>query len=719
MSDDSRPGFLERAMFAFWDPLMELAQSGVRHPRRAGRIATVAVVEALAFALVVRVIPGFTVDGVAPVIVATLVIAVFNALLRPVVLSLTLALTVLSFGLFSLLLNAATIAIATRIVPGFTPAGVGASLAAAVVLGTVEFVLASLVHLTDDNSFFGGVARRAARRRGRPPTQAAGGLLVISIDGLGEDVARFALRTGAMPTLARWVRSGSHRFAGWECDLPAQTSSSQSGLLYGDNFDIPAFRWYEKEHARWMVSNRAADASEIARRRRPGTGLLAGGGACVGAILTGDAPQYALTMSALQTRAGVRSDDFYSYFLNPNTFTRSLLLSLREIVRELWAARRQRIRDVYPRVHRGLAFAFARAAVNVMMADLTTSMVIDHMYAGAPIIFANYLGYDEVAHHAGPERPEALHELTHVDDTLATLERLAARTPRAYRIVVLSDHGQSQGATFRQRFGVTLEQHIQALVGAEHRLLRSIGTTEEWSSVNALATEALSAVNPRLRRAVSRVLTDWMQEGVAQFGAERGLERGRPEDDAGIVVCASGNLGLIYVGTGEGRSTLETIEARYPLLVAGLAAHPGVGFVLVRSAAHGAVALGANGAHYLADDRIEGTDPLAPFGPRAAAKLRTLDSFPHTGDIVVNSLYDATTDEVAAFEELVGSHGGLGGPQTRAFVLFPSDFDAPAAPFVGAASVHEALRGWRDAALSTVPAEPVATTLAPDAAVTV
>jgi hypothetical protein len=49
---------------------------------------------------------------------------------------------------------------------------------------------------------------------------------------------------------------------------------------------------------------------------------------------------------------------------------------------------------------------------------------------------------------------------------------------------------------------------------------------------------------------------------------------------------------------------------------------------------------------------------------------------------------------VAAYEELIGCHGGLGGYQTRPFVLFPSTLPLVDEPLVGAAAVHRVLKGW-------------------------
>ena len=126
-----------------------------------------------------------------------------------------------------------------------------------------------------------------------------------------------------------------------------------------------------------------------------------------------------------------------------------------------------------------------------------------------------------------------------------------------------------------------------------------------------------------------------------------------------------------------------------------LRAHRHIGFVLVRSRERGPVVLGARGKRYLDGDVVEGEDPLAPFPPSAADHLRRTDGFANVADVMVNSFYDPELEQGCAFEELISFHGGLGGPQTRPFILHPVELPmAPERP-VGAAAVHDLLMGWR------------------------
>jgi hypothetical protein len=187
---------------------------------------------------------------------------------------------------------------------------------------------------------------------------------------------------------------------------------------------------------------------------------------------------------------------------------------------------------------------------------------------------------------------------------------------------------------------------------------------------------------------------------VGQAAAEATGSKPRKPDKSDVsgrqvVVLGSGNLGLIYLMDEPRRLTLEEIEQRHPKLLRNLREHPHVGWLLVRSDAHGAVALGPRGAHYLSEDRVEGEDPLADFGPRAAHHLLRTDGFAHVADVMVGSFYDPVLDEGCAFEELISFHGGLGGPQTRPFLLHPPGLAVPDAPIVGAAAVHDLLVGWR------------------------
>jgi hypothetical protein len=348
-------------------------------------------------------------------------------------------------------------------------------------------------------------------------------------------------------------------------------------------------------------------------------------------------------------------------------------------------------------VHRGWGFAGERAALNGVLRDLNTSLVAESMLAGRRSIYVDYVDYDAMAHHAGILRQESLDALAGIDVVLAQLEKVAEVAPRPYRFVVLSDHGQSQGEVFADRYGEDLATLVGRLAGA-HVTAAIDADSEGAGRVNAFAASAGSS-----RTIIGRTLdraTNLLSPGeYAQDAPAEGPTPPRPPavqssavaDE--FLVFGSGNLGLVYVAGEDHRLTSEELAGRFPALVPGLVAHPGVGFVVVESAADGPIVLGAEGEHRLRDGEVTGSDPLVPFGPDAAAFVLRVTQMPECPDVLVNSLLDPM-GEVAAFEGLVGCHGGLGGWQDRAMMVWPADLPAPEGMVVGAEALHDVLVGW-------------------------
>ena len=161
--------------------------------------------------------------------------------------------------------------------------------------------------------------------------------------------------------------------------------------------------------------------------------------------------------------------------------------------------------------------------------------------------------------------------------------------------------------------------------------------------------------------------------------------------DSELIVLGSGNLGLVYLTQWKQRLTYEEIVMLFPDLIPGLVKHPGIGFVLVNSITNGGMVIGENGIYYLDNDKIVGENPLDGFGKNAAHHLRRENSFKNMPDLMVNSFYDSESDEVCAFEELIGSHGGLGGNQSKPFILYPSEWEDPG-DLIGSESIYKFLK---------------------------
>jgi uncharacterized membrane protein YvlD (DUF360 family) len=614
------------------------------------------------------IVPGAEVNHFGGALAAAAVIAVLNAILPPIVAALRLPLMLLVGLVLILVLDALMLLAADKITNGdLSIDSFWSALGVAFAAAAVGVVLDVLLGTNDDDTYTFRVIQRIARRSGGRTVTDAPGIVFLEIDGLGLPVLQRAMRDGNAPTLARWIGDGTHRLAEWETDLSSQTGASQAGILLGSNDDIPAFRWVEKETAKLVACSGPPDCAEIERRHSSGRGLLADGGASRGNLLSGEAEHVILTVSRID--AEKRSNPGYrAFFANGFNVVRVLVLFGWEVLLEWSAADRAKRRDVRPRGHRGGLYPFMRAALCVVVRDLIVYGVLGDMMKGRPAIYATFSSYDEVAHHSGLERADTLEALRKLDQQFGRIERARAYAARPYEIVVLSDHGQTQGATFKQRNGYGLDELVERSL-SQGVVTNVGGGDEQGSMVGNAAAEAT--------------------------GQKKGKRPKNDVSDKDVVVLGSGNLGLVYLMEERRRLTLEEIEARHPRLLPALRHHPHVGWLLVHSERDGPVALGGGGTHYLADGRVDGDDPLAPFSANAPQHLLRTDGFEHVADIMVGSFYNPDLDEGCAFEELISFHGGIGGIQTRPFLLYPAVLPLPGEPLVGAAAVHDLLSDWR------------------------
>jgi uncharacterized membrane protein YvlD (DUF360 family) len=669
------------------------ASAGDRRTRPVVRVLAIWILAALAIAGLGALLPDVHVDSAGAALVAAALIGLLNALLWPLLLRLALPLTVLTLGLGVVIVNGAIVLLVSQVDVGFKVTTLGSAVIVTIGISIVTTAGTTLLAIDDEGFWYRNVVTRHGRRRVPAADPEKPGLLLLEIDGLAHPVLVRAIRDGNVPTLSRWLRDGSHRLARWETDWSSQTGACQAGLLHGDNDDMPAFRWWEKDTGRAIVTNHPRDAAELERRHSNGRGLLFSDGASRANIVSGDAPHSLLTMSTVlrRDRHGRIGQDYFAYFANPYNITRTIVLVIREVGSELLSAAAQRRRDVQPRIKRSFAYSLVRAWATVIQRDLQVSSVIGDMYAGRPVIYTTFLAYDEVAHHSGIERPDALATLRQLDRQIGRIANAARTAARPYRIAVLSDHGQSQGATFRDRYDQTLEQLVEEAVQAGAAAVGG-SSSEAVGFMQASVSEA-AAGSSMPSRALARVAGERMQEHerAEEPHDPKGREAEGPPE---VVVMASGCLGLISFPRRPGRVTLEELEEAYPRLLPSLRGHPGIGFMLVRSERDGAVVIGRDGVNRLERGVVEGTDPLAPFGPNAARHVLRTHGFPHCPDVVVNSTYWENWDEVAAFEELVGSHGGLGGSQSHPFLLHPAELSLPKQELVGAEAVHRELRRW-------------------------
>ena len=388
------------------------------------------------------------------------------------------------------------------------------------------------------------------------------GLVIIQIDGLAHPILAARMRAGSVNTMASWVRDGSHKLSRWEAILPSMTSGSQAGILHGNNDGIPAFRWYERDRQHLMVSSSPVDAALIVSRISNGEGLLSNNGASICNLLSGDATRAYFTTAVIKTEGGGLGDSnaFMGFFFSPTGYLRSFTLFLGEFFKEMIQARRTRRSGIRPQMHRGLKYAGMRAASNVLLRDVNTAIIIDEMYRGTNVIYADFTDYDELAHHCGPERVESLQALDGVDSAIASLVKATEEAPRPYKFIVLSDHGQSLGETFLQRYGVSLGEYVRSLMSGRATLVETKTQAEGSTFVNSFLSEITQArASGRRWRAPPWPARRPMASSISTTEDEIPVA-----DPSTIAVVGSGNLGLVWFTGHDHRLTVEELEELHP-----------------------------------------------------------------------------------------------------------------------------------------------------------
>jgi uncharacterized membrane protein YvlD (DUF360 family) len=659
------------------------------------RLVLSILVTAIALLLTAWIIPGMsfvaTVTGpswLQPV-AAAILIGLINLLLRPIVLYISRPLGFFLLFFVGLLLNIAALLLTAWLLPGLVLPGFWLAVLASLVVTLFNVPLAGLLNLGDDNSYFRRRTERSAAASQFPgSTEPGRKLVMLEIDGLSYDHLMVALEEGWLPEMQAMIDEEGYVVSRVDCGIPSQTSSCQAGIMFGDNHDIPAFRWYDKTEGRLIVSSR--DARLLNERHSNGEGLMRGGSS-VSNMLNGDAYKSLMTAADLlgpeSDEARRRADDVYTLMLDPSFLIATLLRYVGMVGVELWEGFQQRRRNEWPRLNRLHGFyPFVRAATSVVLRDLGAAFTVMDILRGSPSIYVTWPGYDEVAHHSGPWSRDGFRDLQRYDKVIAKVRRtIKEKAPVYYDLIILSDHGQSFGPTFLQRYGLSIKEFIEQQLPAGTSVTVDIGGDSGTVAINSATAEFLKA-NEISSTAAGRAIA----QGGAQL-AERATVEERAQlaaalRPANVTAFGSGNLAQVYFDLFARKITLPELNAAYPGMVDALVAHEGIGLVCGYLADGTPVALSKTGQRNLHTGEVEGVDPLLPYAPETGPGASTLDirawqtrrvmDFPHAGDLMlISTVYP--DGSVAALEELIGSHGGLGGEQTDAFIFHPPDMDVP------------------------------------------
>ena len=608
---------------------------------------------------------GVTISSFGDAAVFVIWISIINALLWPILTRILMPFLVLTFGIGTLILNGLLLEF-TGPYFGIEVHG-PAIILVPLAMAFVTTVLSALLTIEDDGSYYRSVYRDAEKKR-KKETKDYMGLIIVEIDGLAYDVLKEAVEKGLMPTVKSMMET-THNLRMWETDLSSQTGASQAGILHGNNENITAFRWIEKENNNQMMQCSGVSNVKILESRiSDGNGLLVDHGASRSNLFSGDTDNVIFTFSKILNLRKLYNKAWFSVFSNPSNFARIVCLFLSEMILEIISQIKHSLKNIRPRISRGIAYIPVRAATNVFMREINTSTLIGDMMVGdIDVAYSTYLGYDEIAHHSGVRDEDSWFALKGMDKQIKRLIKTNKYNPRKYQFVIQSDHGQTNGATFKQRYGQSFEDFVKSLLPTDMKMFAKMTSNEDHYAESFLP--------------FSKKNDDLIDKGEQK-------ELG----DSEVIVLASGNLAMIYLTQWSYRLTYEEIQTFFPELIPGIVNNEYIGFIVVKSSEKGNMVIGKNGTYYLDSDEIVGENPLRGFGKNVAKHLKRNVSFRHTPDILVNSFYDEENDEVCAFEELIGSHGGVGGSQSKPFILYPRSWDVSDEEIVGAESIYRILK---------------------------
>lgn len=656
-------------------------------------------VAVLALLLATSLLPGFRLDTSHPrwwlaLLRLPLIFALALIVLRPILIFLTLPLNSLTLGLPSLLFNGLILYLAAQTETAFVITNYGEAFLGTLVMTAVSAGITGWLGLDEAYPFYQSLIHRLGRRFGpRSEHKPLRGLLILQIDGLSHDSLLKALKRGRLSTVSSMLAKGSHQLHHWHCGIPSNTPAVQAGMLYGDRNNIPGYRWFDRAEQKLRVVTRPEDLRILEERAAGAGSPLLKGGSCINSFMSGGAAKRLMTVSAVGEKSSLQREgeraDFNLFFLSPNAYTKAVLDSLWDYLSGLAMSVTGLLDRDRPRLKFSIKRVAQRAVANAFLRDLSFFMLKQDMVRGVPVIYSNFVGYDDVAHYSGPDTYEAQLSLHAFDRRLRQLQRRARRTsPIRYEIVLLSDHGQTPSVPFRLLYGHTIEEALSQLM--------SRGTGQPM--------DVQLAFDPDLSHTASLLAElDDLDERSLGWAANRGrraLRRMTPEyvELAGgqeAVVCVSGSLAQIYFVGHEEPLTLEDIRELHPGLVEALVNHPGLGMVVARRRQGQAVALCADGVRNLVTGELLGsTDPLAPFQQRDrwAGDLAQLMDYADTGDLIINGAWLPERERIVVMEEQTSSHGGLGGRQTQPFILLPKDWSLGGMDLESPEALHGLLR---------------------------
>ena len=363
---------------------------------------------------------GFSIKSFSASLILALILGIVNAIFWPLLTRILMPFLVLTFGVGSLVLNGLILVLLQRTVD-YQIGGWGLILVP-LIMALITTVLSFILTADDESTYYRAVLRDAEKHR-KGDVKDYPGVIIVEIDGLAKNVLCEAIEKGDMPNTKKLIEDKSHILREWETDLSSQTGASQAGILHGNNEGITAFRWIEKSNGNQMMQcSGPENVIKIEKRITNGNGLLADNGASRSNLFSGDTDNVIFTLSKIVDVQKLYNKAWFSVFSNPSNFARIIVLFFWEMLLEISSQITHSIRNIRPRIKRGIVYIPVRAGTNVFMREINTYTLIGDMMTGdVDIAYSTYLGYDEIAHHSGVRDKDSFYALKGMDKQIGRL----------------------------------------------------------------------------------------------------------------------------------------------------------------------------------------------------------------------------------------------------------------------------------------------------------
>ncbi len=479
------------------------------------------------------------------------------------------------------------------------------------------------------------------------------GLVMIQIDGLSQREFQKALERGSLPFLRRLRLRERYVTHPHYSGLPSNTPAVQGELFYGVKGGVPAFSFVDLDTRQVVKMYESGAAAAIEQRlRRQGVPLLEGGSAYAD-IFTGGAVEAHFCAAKPGWDGVLRA-------LNPALFPFLVALHFDVFVwvgclmlLECGLAIASGVRAVIKGklLLPELMFILSRIGPVILLRELVVRGAQIDIARGVPVIHMNLIGYDDHAHHRGPQSSFARWPLRGIDWAVARVWRAAYRSRRRnYDVWVYSDHGQESSVPYQQRSGMPLAEAIETLCdGALSAFSPNRGGENEYPYRMAPAIDSLSEspASPR------------------------------------VLVTAMGPVAHLY-------PPLEFVAEQRDHLAQALVHRAGVPVVAALDGAESVRVWTDEGVLRLPDDAVRLFGPDHPFLADLTQDFLTLCRHTDAGALVLFGWRAGR--ESLSFQQEYGAHAGFGPEETHGFALLPIDAPLPSRdrPYLRPSDLREA-----------------------------